>query len=156
MIKNKLIILTHEELVLFVTQDIKQQDFISDNYERFLCYEAYIRHERNIKPFNIKWVESTLRLSFPKVHLMVEKLVEENYLEKEVDDEDHRILLLKATEKLLSGLEFFESMRHNELHKLGLLSKKISGIPCLSDFHFDVTEEFRKDHLGGFTRVDGG
>ena len=93
-----------------------------------MAYEAYIRYCKNEAPFNIKWVQSTLKVSFPKAQSLIDNLVDSGYIIKTYSEDDNRVIHLSASKKLINGIELFEAMKINELHKRDLNSKKIKDI----------------------------
>ena len=74
--------MSHQELKFLVTQFGSGREIIIDLHERFLLYEAYKRDAENCDPYTMKWAEQTLRLSFPKIYSMVDKLVNLGYLKR--------------------------------------------------------------------------
>lgn len=64
---HKLFAMTHKELELLVVELRDSRQIVTDVYERYVVYESYKRFLNNEKPLNIKWIQSTLKLSFPKV-----------------------------------------------------------------------------------------
>ena len=127
--------LTYIELRLLVTQFQPNQDVITNPHERFLIYEAYKRHKENSHPYTMKWAEQTLRMSFPKIYSMVEKLVAGGYLKRVRSEKDKRIVYLIATKKLRRGVELYEDMKLNELNALSFTKKIALNKPTLSDFN---------------------
>jgi DNA-binding MarR family transcriptional regulator len=125
--------MSHKELELLVVTFNNTRDIVTDVYERYLVYEAYNRYIKNQPFYNMKWVESTLKLSFPKVQNICNNLVTNGYLVKERSNEDKRVIDLKPTEKLFRGIETFESMKLNELFKQNIKIQEVDGLPCLSD-----------------------
>jgi len=145
--KNKVFDVSYQEIKLFVTHFHTGDDVITDIHERFLIYEAYKRYSEKSSPYNMKWLEQSLMLSFPKIYLMVEKLVKLGYLKREQSAHDKRISLLWATTKLIQGVELYENMKLNELNLLGLTTQKATGQPSLSDFNAKTAEKIRKEFL---------
>lgn len=145
--KNKVFDVSYQEIKLFVTHFQTRDDVITDIHERFLIYEAYKRYSEKSSPYNMKWLEQSLMLSFPKIYLMVEKLVKLGYLKREQSAHDKRISLLWATTKLIQGVELYENMKLNELNLLGLTTQKATGQPSLSDFNAKTAEKIRKEFL---------
>ena len=90
----------------------------------------------------MKWIEQTLRFSFPKTYSMVSKLVGLNYLKRVRSSKDKRITHIVATKKLLKGVQLYEGMKLNELNSLGLTSQKSNGQPSLSEFNAYSSKEF--------------
>ena len=135
---------------MLVTQFQSQPDVITDAHERFLIYEAFKRHQDKSEPYTMKWLEQTLRFSFPKIYSMVNKLVGVGYLKRVRSPKDKRIMHIVATQKLLNGVQLYEDMKLNELNSLGLTSKKATNRPSLSEFNrfsFKKFEEFNKVFL---------
>ena len=145
--KNKVFDVSYQEIKLFVTHFQARDDVITDIHERFLIYEAYKRYSEKSSPYNMKWLEQSLMLSFPKIYLMVEKLVKLGYLKREKSAHDKRISLLWATTKLIQGVELYENMKLNELNLLGITTQKATGQPSLSDFNAKTAEKIRKEFL---------
>lgn len=142
-----LFIMTHKELELLVVTFQNSRDIVTDVYERYLVYEAYRRYITNDVPFNLKWIESTLKLSFPKVLSLSNNLVSNGYLVKEKSHSDKRVINLKPTMKLIKGLELFESMKMNELFEQNIKIKKVEGLPCLSDLSMQTKDKIKEKHL---------
>lgn len=139
--------LTYIELRLLVTQFQPNQDVITNPHERFLIYEAYKRHKENSHPYTMKWAEQTLRMSFPKIYSMVEKLVARGYLKRVRSEKDKRIVYLIATKKLRRGVELYEDMKLNELNALSFTKKNAPNKPTLSDFNSQSADQFKVDFL---------
>ena len=144
---NSLFELTYQELRLLVTQFQPNQDVITNPHERFLIYEAYKRHKENSHPYTMKWAEQTLRMSFPKIYSMVEKLVARGYLKRVRSEKDKRIVYLIATKKLRRGVELYEDMKLNELNALSFTKKNAPNKPTLSDFNSQSADQFKVDFL---------
>ena len=144
---NSLFDLTYQELRLLVTQFQPNQDVITNPHERFLIYEAYKRHKENSHPYTMKWAEQTLRMSFPKIYSMVEKLVARGYLKRVRSEKDKRIVYLIATKKLRRGVELYEDMKLNELNALSFTKKNAPNKPTLSDFNSQSADQFKVDFL---------
>ena len=145
---NSLFELTYQELKLLVTQFHLNEDVITNPHERFLIYEAYKRHKQNSHPYTMKWAEQTLRLSFPKIYSMVQKLVSLGYLKRVRSEKDKRIVYLAATKKLRRGVELYEDMKLNELNALSFTKKIALNKPTLSDFNAQSADQLKKDFLG--------
>ena len=144
---NSLFELTYQELRLLVTQFQPNQDVITNPHERFLIYEAYKRHKENSEPYTMKWAEQTLRMSFPKIYSMVQKLIAIGYLKKVRSEKDKRIVYLAATKKLRRGVELYEDMKLNELHALSFTKKNAPNKPTLSDFNSQSADQLKEDFL---------
>ena len=144
---NSLFELTYQELKLLVAQFHLNEDIITNPHERFLVYEAYKRHKQNSRPYTMKWAEQTLRMSFPKIHSMVQKLIAIGYLKKVRSEKDKRIVYLTATKKLRRGVELYEDMKLNELHALSFTNKNAPNKPTLSNFNSQSVAQFKKDFL---------
>ena len=140
--------LTYQELKLLVTQFRLTEDVITNPHERFLIYEAYKRHKQNSPPYTMKWAEQTLRMSFPKIYSMVQKLVRLGYLKRVRSEKDKRIVYLVATKKLRRGVELYEDMKLNELNALSFTNKIAPNKPTLSDFNAQSADQLKKDFLG--------
>jgi DNA-binding MarR family transcriptional regulator len=146
-VNNSLFELTYQELKLLVTQFHLNEDVITDPHERFLIYEAYQRHKQNSHPYTMKWAEQTLRMSFPKVYSMVQKLVSLGYLKRVKSEKDKRIVYLAATKKLRRGVELYEDMKLNELNALSFTKKNAPKKPTLSDFNPQSADQLKEDFL---------
>jgi DNA-binding MarR family transcriptional regulator len=146
-LNNSLFDLTYQELRLLVTQFHLNEDVITNPHERFLIYEAYKRHKENSEPYTMKWAEQTLRMSFPKIYSMVQKLIALGYLEKIRSEKDKRIVYLAATKKLRRGVELYEDMKLNELHALSFTNKNAPNKPTLSDFNSESADQLKEDFL---------
>ena len=139
--------LTYQELRLLVTQFHLNEDVITNPHERFLVYEAYKRHKQNSRPYTMKWAEQTLRMSFPKIYSMVQKLVRLGYLKRVRSEKDKRIVYLAATKKLRKGVELYEDMKLNELNALSFTKKIALNKPTLSSFNALSADQFKEDFL---------
>ena len=139
--------LTYQELRLLVTQFHLNEDVITNPHERFLIYEAYKRYKQNSRPYTMKWAEQTLRMSFPKIYSMVQKLIAIGYLKKVRSEKDKRIVYLTATKKLRRGVELYEDMKLNELHSLSFTKKNAPNKPTLSDFNSQSADQLKEDFL---------
>jgi DNA-binding MarR family transcriptional regulator len=146
-LNNSLFDLTYQELRLLVTQFHLNEDVITNPHERFLIYEAYKRHKENSEPYTMKWAEQTLRMSFPKIYSMVQKLIALGYLERVRSERDKRIVYLAATKKLRRGVELYEDMKLNELHALSFTNKNAPNKPTLSDFNSQSADQLKEDFL---------
>jgi len=144
---NSLFELSYQELKLLVTKFHLKEDVITNPHERFLIYEAYKRYKENSHPYTMKWVEQTLRMSFPKIYSIVQKLVGLGYLKRVRSENDKRIVYLAATTKLKKGVELYEDMKLNELHALSFTKKNAPTKPSLSDFNLQSADQLRKDFL---------
>lgn len=139
--------MTHKELEQLVVTFQNSKDIVTDVNERYLVYEAYRRYVAIEAPFNLKWIESTLKLSFPKVLSLSNNLISNGYLVKEKSSNDKRVINLKPTKKLIKGLELFESMKMNELFRQDIEIKKVEGLPCLSDLSMQTKDKIKEEHL---------
>ena len=146
-INTDLFFMTHKELEQLVVTFQNSRDMVTDVCERYLVYEAYKRHIANEAPFNLKWIESTLKLSFPKVLSLANNLVTNGYLVKERSHDDKRVINLKPTKKLIEGLELFESMKMNELFKQNIEIKNVKGLPSLSDLSLQTKNKIKEKYL---------
>ena len=121
---KKLFAMSHKELELLVVDMQNNREVVTDVYERYIVYEAYSRFLNNKTPLNLKWIQSTLKLSFPKTKKIVNNLIEAKYLDSIQSKKDKRVFDLLPSEKLKKGVELFETMKMNELNKLGFISKE--------------------------------
>ena len=96
----------------------------------------------------MKWAEQTLRMSFPKIYSMVQKLIRLGYLKRVRSEKDKRIVYLVATKKLRRGVELYEDMKLNELNALSITKKKVLNKPTLSDFNSQSADQLKEDFLG--------
>ena len=101
---SSLFIYSHQELKFLVTQFSSKREIVIDVHERFLLYEAYKRYIEKSEFYTMKWAEQSLRLSFPKIYSMVDKLVNLGYLKRARSTKDKRIVYLEPTEKLILGI----------------------------------------------------
>lgn len=146
-INSSLHLMSHKELELLVVTFQNSRDFVTNVYERYLIYEAYKRFVKNEEPYNLKWVELSLKLSFPKVQSIVNNLITNGYLIKKKSPKDRRVIYLNPTKKLIQGLELFESMKMNELFKQNIKINKVNGLPCLSDLSIKTKNDIKEKHL---------
>jgi DNA-binding MarR family transcriptional regulator len=145
--------MSHKELELLVVDFNRTRDIVTDVNERYLIYEALRRDIKNLEPYNLKWIESTLKLSFPKVKNIIDNLIENGYLVKKKSKQDKRITWLVPTRKLYQGTLLFEQMKMNELHKQNMKIKNFPGKPCLSDFSNKSKEKLKEIHLNEFISI---
>ena len=139
--------LTYLELDLFVNSFKLKREVITDMHERFLIYESYKRAMENEEPLTMKWIEQTLRLSFPKVQSMVSRLVESGYFKRVQSTTDKRIFFFEPTVKLIRGVDLYEQMKLNELHSMGITEFFSEGKPSLSDFNAESQEKFKSEFI---------
>ena len=139
--------MSHQELKFLVTQFGSGREIIIDLHERFLLYEAYKRNIENCDPYTMKWAEQSLRLSFPKIYSMVDKLVNLGYLKRIRSVKDRRIVHLKPTKKLIKGIELYESMKINELNLLGFTSQHVANIPNFSSLNQSSVKDIQDKFL---------
>jgi DNA-binding MarR family transcriptional regulator len=132
---------TFLDLYLTHSKEIHQQDseYIVSGQERFVLYEIYRRYHEGIEPFNLFWIEKTLGLSFPTVKKMVKKFVGFGYIEIKQSLKDKRNKQLFPTNKLISGIEAFESLKES------LIKKAISAEKNLLEFDKESVEIFTND-----------
>jgi DNA-binding MarR family transcriptional regulator len=149
-IDNTLFRMSHKELELLVVDFKMTRDIVTDVYERYLIYEALRRSIDDQEPFNLKWIQSTLKLSFPKVQNIVNNLLESGYFTKERSYKDKRVTFLLPTKKLIQGLLLFEEMKMNELFLQKITVSKVKGKPALSELTLESKEIFKKLHLDEF------
>lgn len=140
--------MSHKELELLVVDFRRTRDVVTDGYERYLIYEALRRDIDNLEPYNLKWIESTLKLSFPKVKNIIDNLIENGYLVKKKSLLDKRVNCLVPSRKLFKGTLLFEQMKMNEIVKLGFFRNSNNGIPNLSDLNLESIDSIRKEFLG--------
>ena len=147
---KKLFAMSHKELELLVVDMQDNREVVTDVYERYIVYEAYSRFLNNKTPLNLKWIQSTLKLSFPKTKKIINNLIEAKYLESIQSKKDKRVFDLLPSEKLKKGVELFETMKMNELNKLGFISKQQKKLPTLSDLSQKSVDSIGKKFLKEF------
>lgn len=147
---KKLFAMSHKELELLVVDMQDNREVVTDVYERYIVYEAYSRFLNNKTPLNLKWIQSTLKLSFPKTKKVINNLIEVKYLESIQSKKDKRVFDLLPSEKLKKGVELFETMKMNELNKLGFISKEQKKLPSLSDLSQKSVDSIGKKFLKEF------
>jgi len=147
---KKLFAMSHKELELLVVDMQNNREVVTDVYERYIVYEAYSRFLNNKTPLNLKWIQSTLKLSFPKTKKIVNNLIEAKYLDSIQSKKDKRVFDLLPSEKLKKGVELFETMKMNELNKLGFISKEQKNLPSLSDLSQNSVDSIGKKFLKEF------
>ena len=147
---KKLFAMSHKELELLVVDMQNNREVVTDVYERYIVYEAYSRLLNNKTPLNLKWIQSTLKLSFPKTKKIINNLIEAKYLESIQSKKDKRVFDLLPSEKLKKGVELFETMKMNELNKLGFISKQQKKLPTLSDLSQKSVDSIGKKFLKEF------
>ena len=144
---HKLFEMSHKELELLVVDMQSDREFVTDVYERYIVYEAYTRFLKKKKPINLKWIQSTLKLSFPKTKKIVDSLTDRDYLKSVQSKKDKRVIDLFPSTKLKKGIILFEKMKMNELHKLGFTSKYDKKTPSLSDLNLKSAKKIGRDFL---------
>ncbi len=144
---HKLFEMSHKELELLVVDMQSDREFVTDVYERYVVYEAYTRFLNKQNPINLKWIQSTLKLSFPKTKKIVDSLTDRNYLISVQSKKDKRVIDLFPSTKLKKGIILFEKMKMNELHKLGFISKHDKKTPSLSDLNLKSAKKIGRDFL---------
>ena len=142
--------MSHKELELLVVDMQNNREVVTDIYERYIVYEAYSRFLNNKTPLNLKWIQSTLKLSFPKTKRIINNLIEAKYLDSIQSKKDKRVIDLLPSEKLKKGVELFETMKMNELNKLGFISKEKKKLPALSDLSQKSVDSIGKKFLKEF------
>lgn len=147
---KKLFAMSHKELELLVVDMQDNREVVTDVYERYIVYEAYSRFLNNKTPLNLKWIQSTLKLSFPKTKKIINNLIEAKYLDSIQSKKDKRVFDLLPSEKLKKGVELFETMKMNELNKLGFISKEQKKLPSLSDLSQKSVDSIGKKFLKEF------
>ena len=147
---KKLFAMSHKELELLVVDMQNNREVVTDVYERYIVYEAYSRFLNNKTPLNLKWIQSTLKLSFPKTKKIINNLIEAKYLHSIQSKNDKRVFDLLPSEKLKKGVELFETMKMNELNKLGFISKEQKKLPSLSDLSQKSVDSIGKKFLKEF------
>lgn len=147
---KKLFAMSHKELELLVVDMQNNREVVTDVYERYIVYEAYSRFLNNKTPLNLKWIQSTLKLSFPKTKKIINNLIEAKYLDSIQSKKDKRVFDLLPSEKLKKGVELFETMKMNELNKLGFISKEQKKLPSLSDLSQKSVDSIGKKFLKEF------
>ena len=147
---KKLFAMSHKELELLVVDMQDNREVVTDVYERYIVYEAYSRFLNNKTPLNLKWIQSTLKLSFPKTKKIINNLIEAKYLDSIQSKKDKRVFDLLPSEKLKKGVELFETMKMNELNKLGFISKQQKKLPTLSDLSQKSVDSIGKKFLKEF------
>ena len=147
-----LFLMTHKELEQLVVTFQSSRDIVTNVYERYLVYEAYKRHVQNMQPFNLKWIEFTLKLSFPKVLSLANNLIANGFLIKEKSSYDKRVNNLKPSKKLIDGIELFESMKMNELFIQNVEINYVDVLPCLSDLSMQTKDEIKEKYLEEWRR----
>ena len=147
---KKLFAMSHKELELLVVDMLNNREVVTDVYERYIVYEAYSRFLNNKTPLNLKWIQSTLKLSFPKTKKIINNLIEAKYLDSIQSKKDKRVFDLLPSEKLKKGVELFETMKMNELNKLGFISKEQKKLPSLSDLSQKSVDSIGKKFLKEF------
>ena len=147
---HKLFEMSHKELELLVVELKNSPQIVTDVYERYVVYESYKRFLKNEEPLNLKWIQSTLKLSFPKIKKIVDDLIESNYLIPMQSTKDKRVINLLPAEKLKKGIELFEMMKMNELFALGFQSNADNKLPSLSDLSHSSVDKIGKKFLKEF------
>jgi len=146
----KLFEMTHKELELLVVDMKTNSNIVTDVDERYVVYESYKKFLKKEDPLNLKWIQSTLKLSFPKVKKIVSNLVESGYLIPVRSTKDKRVVDLLPSKKLKEGVVLFEKMKMNELHKLGFSTEEAIDTPALSQLNNNSVNTIKKKFLKEF------
>ncbi len=147
---HKLFEMSHKELELLVVELKNSPKVVTDVYERYVVYESYKRFLKNDEPLNLKWIQSTLKLSFPKVKKIIDDLIEKNYLIPMQSTKDKRVINLLPSDKLKKGIELFEMMKMNELFALGFQTNADNELPSLSELSHSSVDKIGKKFLNEF------
>tara|TARA_B100001063_G_C16684908_1_gene513795 strand:+ start:700 stop:1134 length:435 start_codon:yes stop_codon:yes gene_type:complete len=142
--------MSHKELELLVVELKNSPKVVTDVYERYVVYESYKRFLKNDEPLNLKWIQSTLKLSFPKVKKIIDDLIEKNYLIPMQSTKDKRVINLLPSDKLKKGIELFEMMKMNELFALGFQTNADNELPSLSELSHSSVDKIGKKFLNEF------
>lgn len=147
---HKLFKMSHKELELLVVDMKSSRQIVTDVYERYVVYESYNKFLKKEDPLNLKWIQSTLKLSFPKVKKIVNSLIENKYLIPVQSIKDKRVVDLLPSDKLKKGVELFEIMKMNELFELGFSPNERNEMPTLSELSSDSVDTIGKKFLKEF------
>ena len=143
---KKLFFMSHKELELLLVELKNSKDVITEIYERYVLYEAFKRYLNSEPPLTINWIVQTLGLSFPKVKIIVKKLIEKEYLIREQSKDDKRVFNLIVTKQLIDGVSLFEKMKTQELYQNNFEPSN-QKVPSLSDFNKRSALKIKEDHL---------
>lgn len=147
---HKLFKMSHKELELLVVDMARSHQIVTDVYERYVVYESYNKFLKKEDPLNLKLIQSSLKLSFPKVKKIVNSLVENKYLIPVQSTKDKRVVDLLPSEKLKKGVELFEIMKMNELFELGFSPNVDNEMPTLSELSSDSVDTIQNKFLKEF------
>ena len=142
--------MSHKELELLVVDLQNNREIVTDIYERYVVYECYRRYLEKIPPLNLKWIQSSLKLSFPKVKKLTDNLYENGYLHRNQSAIDKRVIELTPTKKLIQGIELFEMMKVNELCSLKFRLVQNKTIPSLSELSTESVATIKKEYIDEF------
>ena len=142
--------MSHKELELLIVDLQNNREIVTDIYERYVVYECYRRYIEKIPPLNLKWIQSSLKLSFPKVKKLTDNLFENGYLHRNQSTIDKRVIELIPTKKLIQGIELFEMMKVNELCSLKFRLEQNKAIPSLSELTLESISTIKKEHMDKF------
>tara|TARA_B110000003_G_scaffold9150_1_gene9447 strand:- start:451 stop:885 length:435 start_codon:yes stop_codon:yes gene_type:complete len=142
--------MSHKELELLVVDMARSHQIVTDVYERYVVYESYNKFLKKEDPLNLKLIQSSLKLSFPKVKKIVNSLVENKYLIPVQSTKDKRVVDLLPSEKLKKGVELFEIMKMNELFELGFSPNVDNEMPTLSELSSDSVDTIQNKFLKEF------
>ena len=142
--------MSHKELELLIVDLQNHREIVTNIYERYIVYECYRRYSEKISPLNLKWIQSTLKLSFPKVKKLSDNLYENGYLHRNQSAIDKRVIELTPTKKLIKGLELFEMMKVNELYSLKFKLEQNKAIPSLSELTLESIPAIKKEYIDEF------
>ena len=142
--------MSHKELELLVVDLQNNREIVTDIYERYVVYESYRRYLEKIPPLNLKWIQSSLKLSFPKVKKLTDNLSENGYLHRNHSTKDKRVIELTPTKKLIQGIELFEMMKVNELCSLKFRLEQNKTIPSLSELSIESVATIKKEFIYEF------
>ena len=147
---HKLFKMSHKALELLVVDMARRHQIVTDVYERYVVYESYNKFLKKEDPLNLKLIQSSLKLSFPKVKKIVNSLVENKYLIPVQSTKDKRVVDLLPSEKLKKGGELFEIMKMNELFELGCSPNVDNEMPTLSELSSDSVDTIQNKFLKEF------
>ena len=143
---KKLFFMSHKELELLVVELKNSKDVITEIYDRYVLYEAFKRYLNSESPLTINWIVQTLGLSFPRVQIIVKKLIENEYLIREQSKDDQRVFNLIVTKQLIERVSLFEKMKTQELYKNNFKPTN-QKVPRLSEFSKRSVSKIKEDHL---------
>jgi len=137
---NKSFASTYLDLYLTYKSDFYEnnQEYIHSGPERLVLYEIYKRYLFNEHPINVSWIEKTLGVTFPTSQKIAKKLATIGYITIIQSTGDKRNKELRITNKLINGIQAFETFKESQIKTIrGNKIKIDSNIDALFKNEFE-------------------